>query len=180
MTCIAGVVAGGEAWIGGDSAGIDGWSVTLRADEKVFVKSKMLIGFCGSFRLRDLIRYSFEIPKHARKVPVEEYMATTFVTALRKCLSEGGHTEKKDNVEGFEGSILIAYRGRLFEIEGDFNVGEPRLPFHAIGSGDDVAFGSLFATKKEPAKRRLTVALSAAVERNAGVRRPFTILQAPR
>jgi ATP-dependent protease HslVU (ClpYQ) peptidase subunit len=159
---------------------VDGLRVTVRADEKVFIKGKMLIGFCGSFRMRDLIRYSFEIPKHARKIPVEEYMATTFLNALRKTLVDGGHTEKKDNVETFEGNLLIAYRQRLFEIEGDFQVGEPRLPFHAIGCGDDIAFGSLFTSKKDTPKRRITTALSAAVERSAGVRRPFTILQAPR
>ena len=168
-------------WVGGDSASMDGGgTLTVRADEKVFIKGKMVIGFCGSFRLRDLIQYSFEIPKHARKVPVEEYMRTAFVNALRKCFAEGGYTEKKDNVEEFSGNIIVAYRGRVFEVECDFNVCEPRLPFHAIGSGADAAFGSLFSTKKDQPKRRLTMALSAASERNAGVKRPFTIIQAPR
>lgn len=140
----------------------------------------MVVGFCGSFRLRDILRYSFEVPKHQRKVPVEEYMRTVFVSSLRKAMLDGGHAEKKDNVEELGGHILIAYKSRLWEIESDLQVGEPRLPFHAIGSGADIAFGSLYSTKKDPPKRRLTVALSAATERNAGVRRPYTIMQAPR
>ena len=36
MTCIVGIADGAKVWIGGDSAGVAGWSLTVRADEKVF------------------------------------------------------------------------------------------------------------------------------------------------
>ena len=36
MTCIVGLVHEGVVYIGGDSAGVGGMSLTVRADEKVF------------------------------------------------------------------------------------------------------------------------------------------------
>ena len=39
MTCIAGLVdSNGDIYIGGDSAGVAGYDLTIRADEKVFKK----------------------------------------------------------------------------------------------------------------------------------------------
>lgn len=36
MTCIVGVVEGHTVWMGGDSAGVGGYALTVRADQKVF------------------------------------------------------------------------------------------------------------------------------------------------
>ena len=36
MTCIVGLVEKGNVYIGGDSAGVGGYSLTVRADRKVF------------------------------------------------------------------------------------------------------------------------------------------------
>ena len=36
MTCIVGLVHGGKVYMGGDSAGVGGYCLTVRADEKVF------------------------------------------------------------------------------------------------------------------------------------------------
>ena len=36
MTAIVGLVAGKSIYMGGDSAGIDGYDLVIRADEKVF------------------------------------------------------------------------------------------------------------------------------------------------
>jgi hypothetical protein len=36
MTCIVGLVDKGDVYIGGDSAGVAGLSLSIRADEKVF------------------------------------------------------------------------------------------------------------------------------------------------
>jgi ATP-dependent protease HslVU (ClpYQ) peptidase subunit len=45
MTCIAGVAHEGKVWIGGDSAGVGGYDLTVRADAKVFTNGEFLFGF---------------------------------------------------------------------------------------------------------------------------------------
>lgn len=38
MTCIAAITDGKTVWVGGDSAGVAGSSLEIRADEKVFTR----------------------------------------------------------------------------------------------------------------------------------------------
>ena len=49
MTCIVGLVHEGVVYIGGDSAGVGGMSLTVRADEKVFRNGEFLMAL-GSRR----------------------------------------------------------------------------------------------------------------------------------
>jgi hypothetical protein len=83
MTAIVGLVDAGSVYIGGDSAGVAGMSMTVRADAKVFRKKRYLFGFTTSFRMGQLIRYSLKVPKV--KGNLDAFMATTFVDALRDC-----------------------------------------------------------------------------------------------
>ena len=61
MTCIVGLVHEGVVYIGGDSAGVGGMSLTVRADEKVFQNGEFLMGFTTSFRMGQLLRYSLKL-----------------------------------------------------------------------------------------------------------------------
>lgn len=99
MTCIAGFIEDGRVWIGGDSAGVGGYSLTVRADQKVFRNGKMLFGFTSSFRMGQLLRWALTIPDHDPRADVEKYMATVFVNAVRECLKTNGFATKKDEVE---------------------------------------------------------------------------------
>lgn len=58
MTCIVGLVDGDRVILGGDSAGIAGWHLQLRADEKVFRNGPYAIGFTTSFRMGQILRYA--------------------------------------------------------------------------------------------------------------------------
>jgi hypothetical protein len=177
VTCIVGLVDGDKVWIGGDSAGVGGYDLTVRADEKVFRNGPMLFGFTTSFRMGQLLRYALTIPDHDPRAPIEKYMATTFVDAVRTCLKDHGWASKKyDSEEG--GQFLVGYRGHLFYIGSDYQIGRSLDGFDAVGCGADVARGALFATPDLPAKVRLETALSAAERCSAGVRGPFHILAA--
>lgn len=48
MTCIAGLVQGDRVLIAGDSAGVNGWSLTVRADQKVWASDGWVFGFTTS------------------------------------------------------------------------------------------------------------------------------------
>ena len=175
MTCIAGVVEGDRIFMGGDSAASEGTALLIRADQKVFRNGEFLFGFAGSFRMGQLLRYAFTPPKHARRQDVHRYMVTTFIDAVRDCLKKGGLASKEHDVEAVDGAFLVGYRGRLFIIEQDYQVGEAVDGFAAIGCGDQVAQGALFATEGMEPKKRVRQALEAAERYNTGVRRPFYI-----
>lgn len=176
MTCIVGFVEGDTVWMGGDSAGVGGYSLTVRADGKVFRNGPMLFGFTSSFRMGQLLRYALTVPDHDPRVDVDKYLATTFVDAVRECLKTHGFARKEHETET-GGTFLVAYKGQLFCIEDDYQVGRPADGFYAVGCAHDVAKGALFASGHLTGRDRVAVALHAAERFSAGVRAPFHIEQ---
>lgn len=85
MTVIVGLVNKGDVYIGGDSAGVAGLDITIRADEKVFTNGPFLMGFTTSFRMGQLLRYKFDPPKQTVNTDDMKYMVTDFIDATRKC-----------------------------------------------------------------------------------------------
>lgn len=177
MTCVVGVAHQGAVWMGGDSAGADGsWSLELRAQSKVFHRAPFLMGFTTSFRMGQLLR--FRLVAGAPTGDLEEFMATTFIDAVRQCLKDGGFaTREKDQEEG--GTFLVGVAGRLFTVHEDYQVSEQVHPYAAVGCGAEIAVGAMYATAHLEPGHRLQVALDAAERHSAGVRGPFTILHSP-
>lgn len=175
MTCIVGLVERGRIWMGGDSAGVSGLDICDRVDSKVFAKEGMLFGFTWSFRMGQLLRYKLKVPANPEDLPIDAYMATCFVDALRDCLKQGGFATKEKEAET-GGQFLVGYSGRLFCLESDYQVGERREGFNACGCGSSYALGSLYSTVGLKSEIRVREALRAAAKFSAGVRAPFTIL----
>jgi len=174
MTCIVGLVADGRVHIGGDSAGVAGLDLRLRADLKVFKNDGFLFGFTSSFRMGQLLRYSLQIPKRHPDKDLMAYMATDFVDAVRNCLKNGGFATKSSEAEA-GGTFLVGHAGRLFLIAGDYQVGESRGAYEACGCGESYACGALFANTALAPMDRVRQALAAAEAHSAGVRGPFHI-----
>lgn len=176
MTCIVGIAEAGRVTIGGDSAGVAGLSLTVRADAKVFRRGEYVFGFTSSFRMGQLLRYSLEPPKPPdADRDLMRFMVVDFVNALRKSLSEGGYATKYYEVET-GGTFLVGVRGRLFKVEEDYQVGEALAGYDACGCGEEFATGALYATRGRPARSRVRLALEAAEANSAGVRGPFVIV----
>jgi hypothetical protein len=177
MTAIAGLVDDtGRVWIGGDSAGIAGFSRVVRADTKVFRRGPYVFGFAGSFRVGQLLHHVLEAPiPPERTRHLDAFMVGPFVDAVRECLKAGGTNEVHREVESVGATFLVGIRGHLYCIEGDYQVGIPRCGYEAIGCGDDLVRGSLFSTGHLAPRRRLTIALTAAATFSAGVCAPFVI-----
>jgi len=197
MTCIVGLVDDGAVYMGGDSAGVLGLSIEVRADEKVFylneksswrtrldprellkpVRHLVVMGFTSSFRMGQLLQYNLKLPNGmANAKDLYGFMVTDFISAVRATLKEGGYSKVSDNVEE-GGTFLVGLRGRLFCIEDDFQVGENIESYHAVGCGRDLALGSMYATGKMglSPRERVHLALEAAETWSAGVRQPFVI-----
>jgi hypothetical protein len=174
MTCVIGLIDKGDVYIGADSAGIAGLSLTIRADEKVFGNGQFIMGFTSSFRMGQLLRYKFDPPTQIEGQDDMHYMVTSFVDACRQCFSRNGFGDK-EATEG--GTFLVGYKGKLYTIGADYQVGIPSATYDAVGCGSDLALGAMFATEKMPPGDRIRTALEAASKFSAGVEPPFKILR---
>jgi ATP-dependent protease HslVU (ClpYQ) peptidase subunit len=176
MTCIVGLVEGNKVYIGGDSAGTEEKyrHQCLRKDKKVFLNRNFVIGGTSSFRMIQLLRYSFAPPVYEEGEDLECYMAVKFIDGIRECFKNGGYA-RKDAERESGGIFLVGFQGRLFCIEADYQVGESLCEYHAVGSGADIALGTLYATAHLQPLERIELALKAAEAHNAAVRAPFYI-----
>jgi ATP-dependent protease HslVU (ClpYQ) peptidase subunit len=177
VTCIAALIDKGRVYMAADSAGTGGWTQNIRADGKMFaVSDDMLMGVCGSFRVRDLIKYKLPGLRYdPKQADVSHFIVTDLVEAIRQTLRDGGACHSENGIDEFDGAVLVAFRGKLFEIDNDFQVAEQTAPYHAVGSGADIAQGSLHTTHglKMSPRKRLERAMVASERFNAGVRGPF-------
>lgn len=183
MTCIVAVTDGKRVVMGGDSAGVAGYGLTVRKDKKVFKKTDesqttWLFGFAGSFRMGQLIHYELVLPQVNAKARADlhKFMVTKFIPSLRLCLKNGGCAGKKEEVER-GGTFLVGLLGRIFEIESDNQVAEPAELFFALGCGHDLAKGSLSSTMHMDLRERALQALTSAEKFSCGVRGPFEIVE---
>ena len=174
MTCIVGLVQDGRVYMGGDSAGVSGLDMTVRADPKVFRNGHLIIGCTSSFRMRDLLQYGF-VPPEQTEPDMTRWMVRDVIPAMRACFKDGGFASKDAEKES-GGTLLVGCHGRLFFVDGDYQVGIPQDGFMAVGCGDQVAHGSLFSTAGLPPEERVLIALRAAERFSAGVRAPFVVL----
>jgi ATP-dependent protease HslVU (ClpYQ) peptidase subunit len=175
MTCIVGVIDKKEdkVLIGGDSAGVGGYDVTIRKDVKVFKVGDFVIGCTTSFRMIQLIRFSFSPPKRHPDTDIYKYMCTEFINELRRCFKDGGYAEKEKEAER-GGRFLVGYGNRLFKIDDDYQVGESMDGFDACGCGAVYSLGALKAMDESgDVKERVERSLEIAVHFSAGVRPPF-------
>ncbi|KKN30380.1 hypothetical protein LCGC14_0834530 [marine sediment metagenome] len=177
MTCIVGLIDDGKIYIGGDSAGMnEAYDITVRTDPKVFQNGLFIMGFTDSFRMGQLLMYSLSISKQNKETD-EQFMCTTFIDAVRKCLKKGGYASSK-NGEEEGGEFLVGYKSTLYRICSDFQVGCSNRGYMAVGCGRNYAYGSLWETNDTKIKPEIRVlrALKCAEEFSAGVRSPFKVI----
>lgn len=162
-------------YIGGDSAGSNAWMIQSRKDSKIFRLGPFLFGYAGSFRMGQLLRWSIAIPVQDSRVSDGHYMCTTFIDAVRKCLKDGGFAKCTDGEET-GGTFLVGYKGALYAVEEDYQVGSTLDNYSAVGIGYMTALGSLYTSKGQSPRQRIRTALLASEHVNNGVRRPFRIM----
>lgn len=180
MTVIVGLEWEGRIYMGADSAsvaGMEGFSTRLR---KVFRRGPLLIGYTTSFRMGQLLQYRLDVPPHPEGMDAFEYLATYLVDAVRACLKDGGYARVESGVEQ-GGQFLIGYRGKLYQVDSDFQVNSNQEEFAVVGAGAPYALGVLYERifdmeflKLEPEKLVLS-ALRAAEHFCIGVRAPHYV-----
>lgn len=177
MTCIVAIKDNGKVYMGGDSAGVAGSKISYRRDEKVFINGPMLMGFTTSFRMGQILRYSLNVPYHSPEKSDMEYLCTDFAESIYKTFEDKGYGKIEMNQKK-GGQFLVGYRGEIYVIHSDYQVALGNSVYEAIGSGAEVAMGSLFTTQfiNMKIEDKLAYALQAASHHITSVKSPFNIL----
>ncbi len=180
MTCIVGMIdkKSKTMYMGGDSAGVSGLNVSIRKDAKVFINGPMLIEYTSSFRMGQLLRYKLKVPEQHLRTSDYEYMCTVFVDEVRKVLKDSGYTTVNNNEET-GGTFLVGYKGTIYQIGSDFQVGIDNEDYDTYGCGTYYASGALDILKDLDAfsiKDKIIKALSVAEKRSGGVSGPFNVI----
>jgi hypothetical protein len=179
MTCIVGFADAIKktVTIGGDSAASCENSIRIRKDSKVFQNGEFLIGCTTSFRMIQLLQYSFT-PPEIKDMDLYKYMCTVFITEIRKVFMDNGFMEKTTNGGELGGDFLVGIQGRLFEIQEDFQVAEFLNGMASIGCGNEIAMGALHILNEIDGRAPFKVlkALETSAVYSLGVAPPFTVL----
>lgn len=176
MTCIVGIeTLDGRVILGADSAACNDSITMIAGEPKIFINGDFIIGYTTSFRFGQILQYSFKPPKHNRKITDHAYLCGPFIDAMRTILKDKGYTEIKFNVEE-GGTALIGYRGKLYYLEGDFQIRRVHPACGAVGAGRYFAMGSLLTmknVKSNSSMDTLKIALDVSSQLNPFVRPPF-------
>ena len=184
MTCIVAIEENGIILLGGDSAGIADLDISRRSDEKLFMNDNFIIGFCGSFRGGQLLRYSFNPPEKSNKKDDMNYLVTDFMDSVRFTFREKGFITKENEQDVADLEFIVGYNNKIYIVSEDYQVGIPKENYASVGCGSQIALGSLYTTDflnkthglgLDP-KTRIDMALHSAEEYSAGVKGPFVFL----
>jgi len=179
MSCVVAYDSGnGTLYFGGDSIGIDGSDYTIRKDSKVFIKDGIAFGFVGSFRIGQILRSVFKIPKQKDEQSDYDYLCSSFIDSLIKCLKSRGF-EPGDKNELNDLEFLIGYKGKIYHIMSDFQVAIHARDYMAIGAGRDFALGYLWATRNADfsTEDKVRLALECSTFFCSAVKPPFEIIK---
>lgn len=149
MTCVVGVISRKGVLLAGDSQYSTDTTHRLSDEPKAFELSELLaIAYCGSGRLGQILSYHLTDSLEDPPLGMDEHYWTVreFIPYLRDVTHTHGHLHIREDTQVEElgqSAFLLAVRDRLFAIEADFSVNEHAQPYEALGSGEDVAIGSL-------------------------------------
>lgn len=181
MTCVVGLkdAKTNQIVLGADSLGSNGASCARVKDPKIFRNGDLWIGYAGTFRGGQLLRYSLKI-KAIPKTAIFRWMIQNYAEGLRSMFKQTGRLHVESGLESaWPLSHIVVVRGHLFTVQTDFSVLEYRDGYCAVGSGEQFANGALHATKGEDPVVRVKKALAAAAHHDPSVGGPFSVRSIP-
>ena len=173
-------------WLASDQAACDGniiintglpkiieTSVALAGTEKKF---DIGFGAVGEVAISNALRFFLDTPgitvSTSDIIYPDRYVVRELMPAIRKAFTDSGI---EDGNPGND--LLIAFMGKLYSVGHMLDVIVPSLQFEAIGSGREVALGSLYTTTTLgfEAVDSIHSAMTAADVLTAYVRGPYII-----
>jgi len=150
MSCVIGLVTDDSVIMVADSSVCDGNVITPGGFEKISVfdtaLGEMAIGFVGAMLPGQLIHFFFRPPEVPQSITcdgdTDKYVVTIVIPAIKRILVERGDWKnQEDYITG-----LIAIDGALYFVDNNLSVSKSTLGYDAIGSGREIALGSLHTT----------------------------------
>lgn len=125
-----------------ESAVTNSGRVWIQKEGKFFkADNGIVIGYSGSVREEQIVRYGLSIPVLQHAEEVEHYMYR-LANAIKAAFLERNSNKDDDNCKS---SFIVCYQGRLFHFDADFQIMEFVGDFEAIGSGQYYAIGAMSA-----------------------------------
>lgn len=182
MTAILGLIHRGHTYIGADSIAVgsqDGRMYPMK-DPKVWRSGGMIVGAAGRAGYKSAF-LACPPPRLDRGADALEQLRRWLPRFHKSAERYGLVGQGEDGTPQVDGGAIIGVRGRLFEVNGTYDVGEVDGPIVAIGCGGDLALGALVTLIDGPGpmpgpRGAITFALGMAERFHAFVRGPFVIL----
>jgi ATP-dependent protease HslVU (ClpYQ) peptidase subunit len=133
---------------------------------KLFRNGEYLFGTCGDIRMAQLLRYALE-PPYVDTWDVDRHIATRFTDAVRACFEEGGWQRTEDGAAR-GGHFLVAVKGRVYEVEDNYQFFRNAEGIYTVGSGDEVAVGAMHALRDRDPETRVRAGVEAAIAHTTG------------
>lgn len=189
MSCIVAYNNGDYIYFGSDSiATSNDYSQEVFKDSKIFIKNEMLIGYCGSIRAGQIIKYDFNIPFHPEGFSDMEYFCCLFFPKLLEKFNnreffyyEDNKSEDINNNNNKTPPLLIGYKKKLYLIGEDFQIIESSKNYSCIGSASDYALGAFSLIERlniniSPEEKIYTV-LDSVSDLSYVIKPPYNILK---
>lgn len=148
LTCIIGLEHEGKVYIGGDSCGTNGWEIGVLSTRKVFRVGEFLIGYSGSLRQLNLLRYAVHPRPQEEDESDERYVVRGLIESIRQCFKDNGSSKIDNNLEDANSMMLVGFHGKLYQVGSMFDVAQFERGYAGVGAGGDYALGSLITQMK--------------------------------
>lgn len=148
MTTIIGVEYANRCVVLGDSRVVGDSKIYSHPDMvKVVTNGNFIIGAAGDVRALQVILHTWKPPVAVAKDKDKpfQFMISKVVPSLKQQLTDYGLLDTKSPDKDFELYVLIAFNGKIFEIDSDFAVSRSDSGYYGIGTGGDYALGALYA-----------------------------------
>jgi len=141
--------------------------------EKIFNSGSYLVGHTGSPRANQIIRYVHKFPRYTKRWSDDTtgFMCSKVVPGLMAALIEHGYAKNDCGHFEMEDIFMMMFAGKIYSIWADFQVFEPTTNFFAVGSGAQIALGSMMASADMglDAEERILLAVESSIEYSTNV-----------
>ena len=174
MTCLAVVrdPATQKIHMAGDRGASDDNTILSLTAPKVWKLGPYLLGYAGALD-GERIRYNFN-PYVPDIKDIDKFMQTKFIKQLKNFYNDWWVDTGKEADLG----LIICVKGQIYEHNAvDMSLSKYNLDYLAMGSGADLAMGSLYATQKQKdGRKRVMQAVNAAIAHSPSCKGPIDIL----
>lgn len=167
MTCIVAEVVDGVVHMVGDKCGSDEYTKRSVDRPKVFINEDFIVGYTTSFRMGQLLEFTWSPPEKLPSQCVEKFIYLTVVDSIKSVLKNDGFATDSSG-----GSFLFGYKGNLYEMQDDYAIFNIEK-YSAVGCGEQEARAVLYTLDKIghecSMEERLSLAVEASSLTKAGV-----------